>query len=52
VKNAQAAPKFLGDNAPEHRFLIIHQDNYRMLVQPPYNKFDAYVEFHDKFYKD
>ncbi len=51
VKQAQAAPAFLGENAPEHRILVIQQDNYRLILQPPYGKFDAYIEFHDKFYK-
>lgn len=51
VKQARNAPNYLGKDAPKGNIYVVGQDNYRILLQPPFGKFDDYVKFHNDFYK-
>jgi tetratricopeptide (TPR) repeat protein len=48
---ALANKKYLGDAPPAFNIYVVGQDNYRALLQPPFGKFNEYINFHKQFYK-
>ena len=51
VKQAKNAPNYMGKEAPKANIYVVGQDNYRLLLQPPFDKFDQYIQFHNNYYK-